>query len=181
MLYVAIPPVLDWLANESLLCWYLPRSQIGSISCCKLTRDTVIFVATFLLGIRSYTMNLTRRASQSRWERRAVNVRLMVAKVFLRCSAQVFKAISGAHAHATTYYLNYNLCWADCLSREQVASLTVHVEILSRLNRLLDEWALVEMGKLEQDLVYGNATSKEVVTFLGYHQALPPEAKVSTF
>ena len=54
----------------------------------------------------------------------------------------------------------------------------MHADIASRLNRLIDEKFLVEMGKLEQDLVYGNATSKEVVTFLGYHQQLPTEDKV---
>ena len=62
--------------------------------------------------------------------------------------------------------------------REQLAQLSVHADIASRLNRIIDDRALVEMGKLEQDLVYGNATSKEVVTFLGYHQQLPPEEKV---
>lgn len=56
----------------------------------------------------------------------------------------------------------------------------MHADIASKLNRIIDERALVEMGKLEQDLVYGNATSKEVVTFLGYHQQLPIEEKVST-
>lgn len=63
--------------------------------------------------------------------------------------------------------------------REQVAQLSVHADIASRLNRIIDERFLVEMGKLEQDLVYGNATSKEVVTFLGYHQQLPTEEKVT--
>ena len=65
--------------------------------------------------------------------------------------------------------------------REQLAQLSVHADIASRLNRLIDEKFLVEMGKLEQDLVYGNATSKEVVTFLGYHQQLPTEDKVQSF
>jgi syntaxin-binding protein 1 len=65
--------------------------------------------------------------------------------------------------------------------REQLAQLSVHADIASRLNRLIDEKALVDMGKLEQDLVYGNATSKEVVTFLGYHQQLPTQEKVPYF
>ena len=64
------------------------------------------------------------------------------------------------------------------LRREQLAQLSVHADIASKLNRLIDEKALVDMGKLEQDLVYGNATSKEVVTFLGYHQQLPTQEKV---
>lgn len=54
----------------------------------------------------------------------------------------------------------------------------MHADIASKLNRLIDEKVLVEMGKLEQDLVYGNATSKEVVTFLNYHRNLGTEEKV---
>lgn len=64
------------------------------------------------------------------------------------------------------------------LRREQLAQLSLHADMASKLNRIIDERALVEMGKLEQDLVYGNATSKEVVTFLGYHQSLPTPEKV---
>ena len=63
--------------------------------------------------------------------------------------------------------------------REQLAQLSVHADIASKLNRLIDEKVLVEMGKLEQDLVYGNATSKEVVTFLNYHRNLGTEEKAS--
>ena len=83
-----------------------------------------------------------------------------------------------AQAHFRTFaWKAGNLC-LSLRYREQLASLTVHVNILSKLNGLIDGHALVEMGKLEQDLVYGNATSKEVVTFLGYHQGIPPEEKV---
>ena len=62
--------------------------------------------------------------------------------------------------------------------REQLARLSVHVEIASRLNRLLDERSLLDMGKLEQDLIFGDATSKEVVSFLGVHRDLPASDKV---
>ena len=54
----------------------------------------------------------------------------------------------------------------------------MHADIASKLNRLIDEKVLVEMGKLEQDLVYGNATSKEVVTFLNYNRTMGTEEKV---
>ena len=40
------------------------------------------------------------------------------------------------------------------------------MELASRINRAIDERALEELGTLEQDLVYGDATSKEVITFL---------------
>ena len=61
--------------------------------------------------------------------------------------------------------------------REQMAALAAHVELASRLSRLVDQRALAELGKLEQDLVYGDATSKEVIAFLAAHQVLPPEDK----
>jgi syntaxin-binding protein 1 len=61
--------------------------------------------------------------------------------------------------------------------REQMAALAAHVELASRLNRLVEQHALAELGKLEQDLVYGDATSKEVIAFLAAHQMLPPEDK----
>ena len=50
--------------------------------------------------------------------------------------------------------------------REQLGKLYAHVELASRINRAIDERALEELGTLEQDLVYGDATSKEVITFL---------------
>jgi syntaxin-binding protein 1 len=65
------------------------------------------------------------------------------------------------------------------MCREQLARLSVHVEIASRINRAIDERALVELGKLEQDLVYGEATSKEVITFLSTRPAVPASDKVS--
>lgn len=40
------------------------------------------------------------------------------------------------------------------------------MELASRINRAIDERALDELGTLEQDLVYGDATSREVITFL---------------
>jgi syntaxin-binding protein 1 len=62
--------------------------------------------------------------------------------------------------------------------REQLTALNTHVELASKLNTAIDARDLVELGKLEQDLVYGDATSKEVVAFLTAHPNLPPTDKV---
>ena len=53
------------------------------------------------------------------------------------------------------------------------------MEIASKLNHLIDENQLAELGKLEQDLVYGDATSKEVIAFLTANQSIPAADKVS--
>jgi hypothetical protein len=53
----------------------------------------------------------------------------------------------------------------------------VHVEIASRINKAIEERALVALGKLEQDLVFGDATSKEVIAFLAGHGATPAQEK----
>ncbi len=67
------------------------------------------------------------------------------------------------------------------LCREQLARLSVHVEIASRINREIDDRALIVLGKLEQDLVFGDATSKEVIQFLQDHAAIPANDKVPLF
>jgi len=61
--------------------------------------------------------------------------------------------------------------------REQLGRLAVHVEIASRINKAIEERALVALGKLEQDLVFGDATSKEVIAFLAGHGATPAQEK----
>ena len=67
--------------------------------------------------------------------------------------------------------------------REQLSRLNVHVELASRINRALEEKSLTDLGKLEQDLVFGDATSKEVISYLSSPAAsnLPAEDKVSPF
>eukprot|EP00884_Botryococcus_braunii_P006265 jgi/Botrbrau1/1563/Bobra.0107s0050.1 len=62
--------------------------------------------------------------------------------------------------------------------REQLARLSVHVEVASSLNRIIDSRRLVDLGKLEQDLVFGDATSKEVINFLSTFPDLAAEDKV---
>lgn len=62
--------------------------------------------------------------------------------------------------------------------RDQLAQLGAHVEIAHILNRAIDAHRLTDLGKLEQDLVYGDATSKELITFLSANQMLPAQDKV---
>ena len=45
---------------------------------------------------------------------------------------------------------------------EQRAKLSVHASIASEINALLQSCALSEVGRLEQDVVYGDATSKDI-------------------
>ena len=62
--------------------------------------------------------------------------------------------------------------------RDQLSNLSAHVELASSLNRAVEVRRLTELGKLEQDLVYGDATSKEVIAFLSSNQMLPEQEKV---
>ena len=62
--------------------------------------------------------------------------------------------------------------------RDQLANLSAHVELASLLNRAIDSRKLPELGKIEQDLVYGDATSKEVISWLSTNQLLPEEDKL---
>jgi len=62
--------------------------------------------------------------------------------------------------------------------REQLKRLSLHVHIATRLNTLAKQMGLHEIGKLEQDLVYGNATSKEVIKLLGARTHMKEEDKV---
>ncbi|KAI3423806.1 hypothetical protein D9Q98_009643 [Chlorella vulgaris] len=62
--------------------------------------------------------------------------------------------------------------------RDQLSKLAAHVEVASKLNSAIEAGALAELGKLEQDLVYGDATSKEVIAFLTAHQNIPASDKV---
>jgi syntaxin-binding protein 1 len=62
--------------------------------------------------------------------------------------------------------------------RDQLAALGVHVELASVLNRLIEQHRLADVGKVEQDLVYGDATSKEVIALLSANQMLPAADKL---
>ncbi|XP_014523018.1 protein transport Sec1a-like [Vigna radiata var. radiata] len=49
---------------------------------------------------------------------------------------------------------------------EQVEKISLHVEIAGKINKIIRETELRELGQLEQDLVFGDAGSKEVIQFL---------------
>lgn len=71
--------------------------------------------------------------------------------------------------------------WADisvALFREQLSRLSVHVEIASKINQIIDAKDLTDLGKLEQDLVFGDATSKEIITYISTNQKMSAEDKV---
>ena len=54
----------------------------------------------------------------------------------------------------------------------------MHVEIASKLNKIIDDKDLTDLGKLEQDLVFGDATSKEIITYISTNQKMSTEDKV---
>ncbi|XP_047320829.1 protein transport Sec1a-like [Impatiens glandulifera] len=49
---------------------------------------------------------------------------------------------------------------------EQMEKLSLHVQIAGKLNRQIKEMDLRELGQLEQDIVFGDAGTKEVINFL---------------
>ncbi|XP_023514794.1 protein transport Sec1a-like [Cucurbita pepo subsp. pepo] len=61
---------------------------------------------------------------------------------------------------------------------EQVEKITLHVEIAGKINTLIREMGLRELGQLEQDLVFGDAGAKDVINFLRTNQNASPENKL---
>ena len=51
--------------------------------------------------------------------------------------------------------------------RDRLRKLALHIDIATTLINMIKAEALEDVGKLEQDLVYGNATSKELIKLLG--------------
>ncbi|KAL5743812.1 hypothetical protein ACOSP7_026677 [Xanthoceras sorbifolium] len=49
---------------------------------------------------------------------------------------------------------------------EQIDKLSLHVEIAGKINRIIREVGLRDIGQLEQDLVFGDAGMKDVIKFL---------------
>lgn len=49
---------------------------------------------------------------------------------------------------------------------EQIDKLSLHVEIAGKINRIIRDLGLRELGQLEQDLVFGDAGMKDVIKFL---------------
>ncbi|PHT59146.1 putative protein transport Sec1a [Capsicum baccatum] len=61
---------------------------------------------------------------------------------------------------------------------EQKEKLSIHVEIAGELNKVIRETGLRELGQLEQDLVFGDAATKEVIQFLRTKQNTSGENKL---
>ncbi|ESR58503.1 protein transport Sec1a [Citrus sinensis] len=61
---------------------------------------------------------------------------------------------------------------------EQVDKLSLHVEIAGKINHIIREIGLRDLGQLEQDLVFGDAGAKDVINFLRMKQDVTPENKL---
>ncbi|KAJ8460228.1 hypothetical protein OPV22_033154 [Ensete ventricosum] len=61
---------------------------------------------------------------------------------------------------------------------EQMEKLSIHVEIAGKINTMIREAGLRDIGQLEQDLVFGDAGAKEVISFLRRKQDTTPENKL---
>lgn len=61
---------------------------------------------------------------------------------------------------------------------EQIDKLSLHVEIAGKINKVIREFGLREIGQLEQDLVFGDAGTKELIEFLRNHQDASRENKL---
>ncbi|KAI0500738.1 hypothetical protein KFK09_018954 [Dendrobium nobile] len=61
---------------------------------------------------------------------------------------------------------------------EQMEKLSLHVEIAGKINALIRDLGLRDIGQLEQDLVFGDAGAKEVINFLRANQDVSAEIKL---
>ncbi|VFQ73886.1 unnamed protein product [Cuscuta campestris] len=61
---------------------------------------------------------------------------------------------------------------------EQMEKLSLHVAIAGKINTITREQALRDLGQLEQDLVFGDAGSKEMISFLRMKQDATAENKL---
>nr|GLL49277.1 SNARE-interacting protein KEULE isoform X2 [Ipomoea trifida] len=61
---------------------------------------------------------------------------------------------------------------------EQIEKLSLHVDIAGKLNRTIRETGLKELGELEQNLVFGDAGTKDVINFLKMKQDITRENKL---
>ncbi|KAK6804408.1 hypothetical protein RDI58_002192 [Solanum bulbocastanum] len=61
---------------------------------------------------------------------------------------------------------------------EQKERLSIHVEIAGELNKIIRDMGLRELGQLEQDLVFGDAGTKEVIHYLRSKQDTSSENKL---
>ncbi|KAK3041039.1 hypothetical protein RJ639_026836 [Escallonia herrerae] len=61
---------------------------------------------------------------------------------------------------------------------EQIDKLSLHVDIAAKINKIIREMGLKEVGQLEQDLVFGDAGTKEVINFLRTKPEVSRESKM---
>ncbi|XP_073220764.1 SNARE-interacting protein KEULE-like isoform X3 [Cicer arietinum] len=61
---------------------------------------------------------------------------------------------------------------------EQMDKLSLHVELAGNINRIIRESGLRELGQLEQDIVFGDATMKDVIKFLTMKEDTTRENKL---
>lgn len=65
--------------------------------------------------------------------------------------------------------------------REQLAQLGVHSEMCDRLHQQLESRQLLTVGKLEQDIIFGDANSTDMLAFFTANPNLAAEDKVRLF
>ncbi|RWR90958.1 SNARE-interacting protein KEULE-like protein [Cinnamomum micranthum f. kanehirae] len=61
---------------------------------------------------------------------------------------------------------------------DQIDKLSLHVEIAGKINKVIKDQGLKDLGQLEQDLVFGNAGTKELITFLRTQQDITRENRL---
>ncbi|KAL2472441.1 SNARE-interacting protein KEULE [Abeliophyllum distichum] len=61
---------------------------------------------------------------------------------------------------------------------EQIEKLSLHVDIAGKINKIIRELGLKELGQLQQDLVFGDAGTKELINFLRTQQDVTRESKL---
>ncbi|XP_028551079.1 protein transport Sec1a-like isoform X3 [Dendrobium catenatum] len=61
---------------------------------------------------------------------------------------------------------------------KQIDRLSLHVEIAGKINNVIRELGLRELGQLEQDLVFGDAGTKDLNNFLRTKEDVTPENKL---
>lgn len=61
---------------------------------------------------------------------------------------------------------------------EQIEKLSLHVDIAGKINKIIRESGLKEVGQLEQDLVFGDAGTKELINFLRIKEGISRENKL---
>ncbi|PIN27089.1 Vesicle trafficking protein Sec1 [Handroanthus impetiginosus] len=61
---------------------------------------------------------------------------------------------------------------------EQIEKLSLHVDIAGKINKIIRESGLKEVGQLEQDLVFGDAGTKDLINFLRVKEDVSRENKL---